>query len=165
MTEDSYEYECMRAELLGIEKPDYDQFMKTKAEREAAEQEVFETENSKAAAEQEETFHRVGGRLDELNNILKSTQRKINSFAAPFSNFFKSKVPVSNTIPKNDLQAEQDCFTEPQSTETGCESPIPRKKDPFNTGQLSVMDNLMEKFDRAQVSMEVQTKQMKKFSN
>lgn len=37
MAEGTYEYECMRAELLGIEKPDYDEFMKNKVERDSAE--------------------------------------------------------------------------------------------------------------------------------
>lgn len=35
MSEGTYEYECMRAELLGIEKPDYDAFVKRKLEEEA----------------------------------------------------------------------------------------------------------------------------------
>lgn len=43
MAEGTYEYECMRAELLGIEKPDYDEFMRFKKEQEA--QYVAEEEN------------------------------------------------------------------------------------------------------------------------
>lgn len=32
MSDNTYEYECMRAELLGIEKPNYDEFLKKKKE-------------------------------------------------------------------------------------------------------------------------------------
>lgn len=37
MAEGTYEYECMRAELLGIDKPDYDEFMKNQKERQQKE--------------------------------------------------------------------------------------------------------------------------------
>lgn len=33
MAEGTYEYECMRAELLGIQKPDQEEFEKVRAER------------------------------------------------------------------------------------------------------------------------------------
>lgn len=33
MAEGTYEYECMRAELLGIEKPNQEEFEKARAER------------------------------------------------------------------------------------------------------------------------------------
>lgn len=45
--EGSYEYECMRAELLGIDKPDYDEFMKTNAEKAATEEVDLTTERLK----------------------------------------------------------------------------------------------------------------------
>lgn len=45
MAEGTYEYECMRAELLGIEKPDHDEFMKKmESERKAVEEEDLDTE-------------------------------------------------------------------------------------------------------------------------
>lgn len=49
MTEGTYEYECMRAELLGIEKPDYDEFLKKQKELEAkkVEEEEVDSENLK----------------------------------------------------------------------------------------------------------------------
>lgn len=40
--EGTYEYECMRAELLGVDKPDYEEFMKNKAEKEAKQREALE---------------------------------------------------------------------------------------------------------------------------
>ena len=50
MAEGTYEYECMRAELLGIEKPNQEEFEKARterlqqeqAEREAAEAKVID---------------------------------------------------------------------------------------------------------------------------
>lgn len=45
MAEGTYEYECMRAELLGVGKPDYEEFLQRKREAE---------ENRRLAAEVEE---------------------------------------------------------------------------------------------------------------
>lgn len=44
MAEGTYEYECMRAELLGIEKPDYETFVKEKESRQQETAEVAEEE-------------------------------------------------------------------------------------------------------------------------
>lgn len=46
MAEGTYEYECMRAELLGTEKPDYDEFLKRQKEQQSreVEEEQAETE-------------------------------------------------------------------------------------------------------------------------
>lgn len=44
MAEGTYEYECMRAELLGIEKPDYDEFVKRQKDQLAKEVEEEQTE-------------------------------------------------------------------------------------------------------------------------
>lgn len=46
MAEGTYEYECMRAELLGVEKPDYNDFLKRQKEQLAkeVEEEQVETE-------------------------------------------------------------------------------------------------------------------------
>lgn len=49
MSENTYEYECMRAELLGIEKPNYEEFLKNKKEvqRKEIEEEEIDIENIK----------------------------------------------------------------------------------------------------------------------
>lgn len=49
MAEGTYEYECMRAELLGIDKPEYDEFLKKQKENESREvqNEEIETEHLK----------------------------------------------------------------------------------------------------------------------
>lgn len=51
MAEGTYEYECQRAELLGVEKPDYDEWLKAQKEAEAAKvaEEEVEVENIKAS--------------------------------------------------------------------------------------------------------------------
>lgn len=46
MAEGTYEYECMRAELLGIEKPNQEEFEKARAER--LQQEKAELEAAEA---------------------------------------------------------------------------------------------------------------------
>lgn len=100
MSEGTYEYECMRAELLGIEKPDYDDFMKRKLEEEAkqTEEEQANVEILKVALKtkqmrlffaffsfqeadvQGEQLKNVSGGLEELNSILSMTQKKIDRF-------------------------------------------------------------------------------------
>lgn len=49
MSENTYEYECMRAELLGIEKPDREEFLKKQQENEIqeVEEEEIDIENLK----------------------------------------------------------------------------------------------------------------------
>lgn len=49
MSENTYEYECMRAELLGIEKPDHDEFLKKQPENEIqeVEEEAIDVEKIK----------------------------------------------------------------------------------------------------------------------
>lgn len=51
MSDNTYEYECMRAELLGIGKPDYDEFLKNKTESEKheVEEEEIDLENIKVS--------------------------------------------------------------------------------------------------------------------
>lgn len=115
MAEGSYEYECMRAELLGVEKPDYDEFMRNKKEEEV--QEVADEENDienlkvriifhnhfqfywfilfQEADHQSETVRNLSGGLEELNSILQVTQRKINKFkvtCGSLTNLLKIKI-------------------------------------------------------------------------
>ncbi|XP_028895077.1 uncharacterized protein LOC105210658 [Zeugodacus cucurbitae] len=80
MAEGTYEYECMRAELLGIDKPNEEEFEKARAERLRREQEELEAAEAVLLEQQEDQMRNVGGRLDELNTILSSTQQKLNRF-------------------------------------------------------------------------------------
>lgn len=49
MAEGTYEYECMRAELLGTDKPEYDEFLQRQKEKEnrAVQGEQLDVENLK----------------------------------------------------------------------------------------------------------------------
>ncbi|CAG9770217.1 unnamed protein product [Ceutorhynchus assimilis] len=165
--EGTYEYECMRAELLGIDKPDYEEFVKNKAERDAAEQEALDTEIMREAQSQEEEYHQVGGKLNELNNILKSTQKKINSFAAPLSNFLKSKIGRPNPNSSNNPQVNECSQHQMASQEDPVEN-LGSNQPQKSSGQKisfdpTTIDNLIDKFDQAHGSMESQNKQMKRF--
>ncbi|KAH1011059.1 hypothetical protein HUJ04_000503 [Dendroctonus ponderosae] len=127
--EGSYEYECMRAELLGIDRPDYDEFMKIKAEKAATEGVELTTECLKA----------------------------------PFSRFVRAKIgmPASSneqdtrTTNSENLEINPEEFKEPDRADSNDEAP--------NRDHVPLIDNLIDKFDRTQISMEVQNKQMKRF--
>ncbi|XP_037937790.1 uncharacterized protein LOC119672714 [Teleopsis dalmanni] len=80
MAEGTYEYECMRAELLGIDKPNQEEFEKQRTERLKQEQEEQDAAEAELLTQQEEGLKNTGGKLDELNSILSSTQQKINRF-------------------------------------------------------------------------------------
>uniref|UniRef100_A0AAR5QIS7 Uncharacterized protein n=1 Tax=Dendroctonus ponderosae TaxID=77166 RepID=A0AAR5QIS7_DENPD len=161
--EGSYEYECMRAELLGIDRPDYDEFMKIKAEKAATEGVELTTECLKETHAQQEELHQVSGKLHELNSILKSTQKKINNLTAPFSRFVRAKIgmPASSneqdtrTTNSENLEINPEEFKEPDRADSNDEAP--------NRDHVPLIDNLIDKFDRTQISMEVQNKQMKRF--
>ncbi|XP_066257954.1 uncharacterized protein [Euwallacea similis] len=155
MAEGTYEYECMRAELLGIEKPDYEDFMKKKADELSTNEEHFEAENMKEEYAQNEKLFHATGKLDELNTILKSTQRRINNFTAPFSRFVRSKIGRPN-----DGTAQM----EESNDMTNCEkieSSSTSRRDPSQN--LSTIDNMIDKCEKAQLGMERQSKQMKRF--
>ncbi|KAH8274689.1 hypothetical protein KR018_010055 [Drosophila ironensis] len=101
----SYEQECQRAELLGLQPPDKEEFERrrqARLEHAMAEQEAAEAAVSAALSalslhfpcksqlivaialqlleQQDETLGSVGGKLGELNSILSSTQQKLNRF-------------------------------------------------------------------------------------
>ncbi|XP_075159085.1 uncharacterized protein LOC142232234 [Haematobia irritans] len=92
MAEGTYEFECMRAELLGIAKPDQEEFEKARTERLLREQEEQLAAEAQALEEQDETMQNVNSKLDELGTILSSTQQKIFRFkqsaAGSLSNIF-----------------------------------------------------------------------------
>ncbi|EFA08380.1 uncharacterized protein LOC660945 [Tribolium castaneum] len=148
MAEGTYEYECMRAELLGIEKPDYDEFLKRKqAEVEAEEQEI---ENLKSAESEAEQVTHIAGGLEELSGILQVTQRKLTRFKAScgsLTNLLKIKIGASSEA--NDVVPP----LEAHSVETGERS------------ELDKLDSLIQKAEDAQYSMAHQNKQMKRFLN
>uniref|UniRef100_A0A1I8NQA3 t-SNARE coiled-coil homology domain-containing protein n=1 Tax=Stomoxys calcitrans TaxID=35570 RepID=A0A1I8NQA3_STOCA len=102
MAEGTYEFECMRAELLGIAKPDQEEFEKARAERLLREQEEQLAAEAQALEEQDESMQNTNSKLDELGTILSSTQQKIFRFkqsaAGSLSNIFgrSGSVDVAN---------------------------------------------------------------------
>uniref|UniRef100_A0A1A9VRS0 t-SNARE coiled-coil homology domain-containing protein n=1 Tax=Glossina austeni TaxID=7395 RepID=A0A1A9VRS0_GLOAU len=80
MSEETYEFQCMRAELLGLEKPSLEEFERKRAERLKQQQEELDAAEAQLLEEQDETLNNTGGKLDELNTILSSTQQKLNRF-------------------------------------------------------------------------------------
>lgn len=105
MAEGTYEFEVMRAELLGIQPPDRAVFEEHQKERMSAEQEEIDTEQTKVILKsynhrgnelipidssywtlfqeldaQDETLKSGSGKLDDLNQILSITQQKLHKF-------------------------------------------------------------------------------------
>lgn len=100
MAEGTYEYECMRAELLGIDPPDRETFEANRKAQLEAEQENLASEQAKVEENdlhfcelssknftfsqelehQDEQLRGGHGKLDELNSILSMTQQRITKF-------------------------------------------------------------------------------------
>lgn len=102
MAEGTYEFEVMRAELLGVQPPSIADFEANKKERMSAEQEEIETEEAKVCSDydncvleiilisrdlipqeldcQDEKLASGSGKLDDLNQILSITQQKLHKF-------------------------------------------------------------------------------------
>lgn len=105
MAEGTYEYECMRAELLGVEKPNREEFEeKMKLRKETEQEEMLADQLTvmmvlgvnlicfcytfwkyHSFLEQEvdlndEQMGSTSGKMDELNSILSITQQRINKF-------------------------------------------------------------------------------------
>lgn len=55
MAEGTYEYACMRAELLGIDKPNQEEFEKARAERLQQEQDERDAEEAKVTENKQKT--------------------------------------------------------------------------------------------------------------
>ncbi|KAJ8956274.1 hypothetical protein NQ318_015010 [Aromia moschata] len=185
MAEGSYEYECMRAELLGLDKPDYEEFMRNKADEESkreAEEEEADIKNLQEVDHQLENLGRISGGLEELNSILKKTQYKITRFKASCGSLTSllkrrdSKCDSSSSQEANS-QAEEakvvpnDTGTTGNRTEGSeaekvqhCTSTA-RKSDLAKAldKDFDRIDSMIEKAENAQYSMAHQRKQMKKF--
>lgn len=78
--EGTYEYELERAELLGVEPISKELWEKQAKARREVEIEQEQTDMANELEITEEKIGEVHGKMDELNNILSSTQLKINKF-------------------------------------------------------------------------------------
>ncbi|KAL3271041.1 hypothetical protein HHI36_021541 [Cryptolaemus montrouzieri] len=108
MAEGTYEYECSRAELLGIAKPTMEDFLRNKTERDEVKEEELDTENLAEVENQSENFKGIGGKLDELNQILQGTQKKLHRFKAGYgslTNILKIKLGRNSESPPNQSES------------------------------------------------------------
>lgn len=78
--EGTYEYELERAELLGVEPISKELWEEQAKARREVEMEQELTEYAHELEANEEKMAETHGKMEELNNILSSTQLKINKF-------------------------------------------------------------------------------------
>lgn len=78
--EGTYEYELERAELLGVEPISRELWEQQAKARREVEMEQDLNDLAQQLEANEEKLEATHGKMDELNNILSSTQLKINKF-------------------------------------------------------------------------------------
>ncbi|CAG9853561.1 unnamed protein product [Phyllotreta striolata] len=185
MAEGTYEYECMRAELLGLERPDYDEFTKKQLEtvQKVAEDEEADVEYIKEVDVESEAMGRVSGKFDELNNILKKTQFKINRIKAScgsVAGLLKNRLGTfssQSSVDGDPADVEKTPKVE-ENTTNGEEKPVPTYKQEVSENgtpirkselakaldkDLSSIDSMIAKAENAEISMAYQAKEMRKF--
>jgi len=182
MAEGSYEYECNRAELLGIDPPN-------KSDFEAAfkiRQEEIEKEMSNEAETVDEHINNTSGKFDELNSILSVTQQRLNKFktaCGSLTNLLKIRGNQKTDMPEN-LEAASS--NESDNSNSGNQSNnIDVALDNLETMktqadvnvikesttnlqqkmscQFDKLDAMLNKAENAQYAMSHQNKQMKSF--
>ncbi|XP_064556676.1 uncharacterized protein LOC135441128 [Drosophila montana] len=181
----SYEQECQRAELLGVQPPDREEFERQRKER--LEQQLAEEEVAEAAllVQQEESLHGASGKLDELNSILSSTQQRLNRFkqsaCGSLTNIFTRGGSISNTASAS-MDVPSIASSGGSGIEEPAEQPVQRQPKPMPPptaaevaaakaakrvmmdGQLDKLDSMINKADNAQLAMSEQTKQMRRIT-
>ncbi|EDW65175.1 uncharacterized protein [Drosophila virilis] len=179
----SYEQECQRAELLGVQPPDREEFERQRKER--LEQQLAEEEAAEAAllVQQEESLHGASGKLDELNSILSSTQQRLNRFkqsaCGSLTNIFTRGGSFSGTasasmdVPSSasgggiEVPAEQPVQRQPKPRPPPTAAEVAAAKAAKRVmmdGQLDKLDAMINKADNAQLAMSEQTKQMRRIT-
>ncbi|XP_043659507.1 uncharacterized protein LOC122624129 [Drosophila teissieri] len=175
----SYEQECQRAELLGLQPPNPEEFERkrqARLEHELAEQEAAE---AVLLEQQDESLGNVGGKLGELNSILSSTQQKLNRFkqtaCGSLTNIFargsSGSVDLSAGIGRSGSIASQE--ERPPVQEQPLAKPPPTAaevsaakaaKQKRMDSQLDKLDALINQADNAQIAMSEQTQQMRRLA-
>ncbi|EAT48560.1 AAEL000455-PA [Aedes aegypti] len=181
MAEGTYEYECMRAELLGIDKPNREEFEEKMRLQKETEQEEQLTEQMKEVDLQDEQMQGAAGKMDELNNILSITQQRINKFktaCGSLTNLLKFRPgtpsdgnstndPTNGSEP-NTINAALDTLDTMQDVQNASDVTVAKSAatdlGQKMTCQLDKLDSLLNKADNATYSMKHQTDQMKKMS-
>lgn len=174
MAEGTYEYECERAELLGIDKPDLATWEASEEERRAKELEDIEIAQDAELANQSEETQGTSGKLDELNSILSMTQTKLNKFktvCGSLTSLIKirpgsaagSSKDLSNDDQNNDINTAIEALDTMQQAEdeVGAAKKTVQNVGKKITSQLNALDSLLSKAERAEASMHDQNQQMK----
>lgn len=134
--------------------------------------------------QQDESLRGTGGKLDELNSILSSTQQRLNRFkqtaCGSLTNIFARGGSLSGAASgsrSGSMDVTSSGNDAPPSA-TGTESPQPQVAPPTAAqvsvakaarqvkmdGQLDKLDTLINKADNAQLAMTEQTKQMRRMA-
>ncbi|XP_046386748.1 uncharacterized protein LOC124156314 [Ischnura elegans] len=175
MAEGTYEYECMRAELLGLPKPE----RQPESEKPQVVDDEDEDIDAEAAKELEDTkddMKRVGGGLEELTSILANTQKKLNSFKPNFGSLkdlFQRHLSTDSASGSADVtKADEGMKDDINATSEGTSGMTKKlesaKKTADDLGeemssQVDKLDALVAKAEQAEMSMASQNKQMRKF--
>ncbi|XP_017040515.1 uncharacterized protein LOC108087594 [Drosophila ficusphila] len=178
----SYEQECQRAELLGLQPPDPEEFERkrqARLEHELAEQEAAE---AVLLEQQDESLGNVGGKLGELNSILSSTQQKLNRFkqtaCGSLTNIFArassgsvdlsagvggsgTGVAASSQEERPPVQDQPLAKPPPTAAEVAAAKAAKQKR---MDSQLDKLDALINQADNAQIAMSEQTQQMRRLA-
>ncbi|XP_053696425.1 uncharacterized protein LOC128743784 [Sabethes cyaneus] len=181
MAEGTYEYECMRAELLGVEKPNREEFEANMKLRKEAEQEEQLTQEMQEVDLNDEQLKGTTGKMDELNNILSITQQRINKFkvaCGSLTSLLKMRPSTPNAGTSSNEPTEEasantindalDALDTMKDVETASDAKIAKSAaqdmGQKMTSQLDKLDSLLSKADNATYAMKHQTDQMKKIT-
>ncbi|XP_055694335.1 uncharacterized protein LOC129796441 [Lutzomyia longipalpis] len=186
MAEGTYEYECMRAELLGVEPPDRETFEANRKAQLEAERDNIEAQQAQELEHQDEQLKGGHGKMDELNSILSMTQQRINKFknvCGSLTNLLKIRPgsasggessdaeggasAAGETTEGNDINSALDTLdtmkdNASMSTTTEIRDTSLNIQQKM-TAQFGALDSLLNKAENAQYSMQEQNKEMKKF--
>ncbi|KAK6621255.1 hypothetical protein RUM43_011561 [Polyplax serrata] len=188
MLEAEYEHECCRAELLGLPRPTWDEFLTQRKanqegenrddmEEEQIHEEVVTATREESEATRLEGLRRMAGGLDELNSILQNTQKKLNRFKSVCGSF-TNLLKIQTTTKKDEVQANNETeITNIENVDNKYENQSDEAQDKKNAtvspssqklrsgSDIDRLDSLINKAERAELSLNKQNKQMKKFLN
>ncbi|CAG9809304.1 unnamed protein product [Chironomus riparius] len=183
--EGTYEYELERAELLGVNPPERAQWEEQMKARKEAEIEQEHNEVAQVLEGEGEQAKRTQGKMDELNSILSATQVKINKFKSvcgSFTNLLRSR--TSSPAPPENRQAQDQPAPNGDAPSTSINDALDnldKMKEVNNQSDyefaknqtidiaskvsknMDALDSLIARSEQAEMSMQNQNKQMKKF--
>ncbi|XP_014243484.1 uncharacterized protein LOC106663290 [Cimex lectularius] len=159
MTASDYEYECMRAELLGLKKPDKTIF---------AENDVDVSSVETLAIEGEQLGH-INGGLDELNSVIGSTKKKLTRFQSLTGRLGrlikKSSDNKSSPTPKNAEHNSPSKSGSPNQRSAESGNSCSSFKAEEVERQVDRLDQLLMKAEHAELSLGYNNKLIKKITN